>query len=129
PARIVVLEPLDYLTMVALECGARTIFTDSGGVQREAYFAAVPCLTLRDTTEWTNTVDAGWNRLVGARTAQIDAALHEPPHRPTDRPSLFGDGDAAEKIVAALESDAAAEIVRAARATRVARRHAAASTG
>ncbi|MBD5655979.1 MAG: UDP-N-acetylglucosamine 2-epimerase (non-hydrolyzing), partial [Candidatus Eremiobacteraeota bacterium] len=50
PARIVVLEPLDYLTMVALQGGARTIFTDSGGVQREAYFAAVPCLTLRDTT-------------------------------------------------------------------------------
>jgi UDP-GlcNAc3NAcA epimerase len=127
PAAIVVLEPLDYLQIVALECGARTIFTDSGGVQREAYFASVPCLTLRDSTEWTNTVDAGWNRLVGARTHEIRAALRAAPVRPAEHPALFGDGDAAEKIVAALESDATAELVRAARATRDARNYAAAS--
>ncbi len=118
PPRIMALDPVGYREMVALECGARTIFTDSGGVQREAYFAGVPCVTLRDTTEWTNTVDAGWNRLVGARTEAIAAALAAPARRPATHPPLFGDGDAAERIVAALESPATAEIVARARATR-----------
>jgi UDP-N-acetylglucosamine 2-epimerase len=125
PAAIVATEPLGYRQMVALECSAQTIFTDSGGVQREAYFAAVPCVTLRDTTEWTNTVEAGWNRLIGASTAAIAAALHTPPGRPSAHPELFGDGRAASKIVRALESLETAEIVRAAHATRVARGYAA----
>jgi UDP-GlcNAc3NAcA epimerase len=129
PAAVVALEPLDYLSMVALECAARTIFTDSGGVQREAYFAAVPCVTLRDSTEWTNTVEAGWNRLVGARSEAIRAALRSAPTRPATRPALFGDGDAAEKILAALESEATREVVTRARATRAARGQAAASAG
>ncbi len=131
PAAIVAVEPLGYRQMVALECAARSIFTDSGGVQREAYFASVPCLTLRDTTEWTNTVDAGWNRLIGASTADIAAALHATPHRPHEHPPLFGDGHAAEKIVAALELPETAELVRVARATRIARGYAAsdAATG
>jgi UDP-GlcNAc3NAcA epimerase len=122
---IVAVEPLGYRQMVALECAARSILTDSGGVQREAYFARVPCLTLRDTTEWTNAVDAGWNRLVGADTIAIAAALATDPVRPATHPPLFGDGRAAAHIVAALESPETAEIVRAARAVRVARGYAA----
>jgi len=118
PPPIKPIDAVGYREMVALECGARSIFTDSGGVQREAYFAAVPCVTLRDSTEWTNTVDAGWNRLVGADTAAIAAALVAEPARPALHPPLFGDGDAAERIVAALESPATAEIVARARATR-----------
>jgi UDP-N-acetylglucosamine 2-epimerase len=129
PAGVAGVEPLGYHQMVALECAARSIFTDSGGVQREAYFASVPCLTLRDTTEWTNTVDAGWNRLIGASTAAIAAALRATPHRPAAHPQLFGDGHAAEKIVAALERPETAELVRVARATRVARGYAASEAG
>jgi UDP-N-acetylglucosamine 2-epimerase len=125
PPAIVAVEPLGYRQMVALECAARTIFTDSGGVQREAYFAAVPCVTLRDTTEWTNTVDAGWNRLVGADSAAIARALVDDPVRPGTHPPLFGDGTAAQKIVDALESDETAEIVRVAREVRRARGYAA----
>ena len=125
PPEIVPLPPLGYLDIVGLECGATTIFTDSGGVQREAFFAGVPCVTLRDATEWTNTVDAGWNRLVGSSSAEIARALREPPARPATHPQLFGAGDAAERIVRALETDATREIVRVARAHRLARGYAA----
>jgi UDP-N-acetylglucosamine 2-epimerase len=125
PPAVTAVAPLGYREMVALECRARTIFTDSGGVQREAYFAGVPCVTIRDTTEWTNTIDAGWNRLVGASTAAIAAALADPPERPAAWPALFGDGRAAEKIVAALESTETLALVRAAHASRVARGYAA----
>ncbi len=127
PPTIVPVEPLGYLEIIALESAARTIFTDSGGVQREAYFAAVPCVTLRDTTEWTNTVDAGWNRLTGADTHAIAGFLARPPAPAPDRPPLFGDGHAAEKIAAVLDSPETAEIVAVARATRRARDYAAAS--
>jgi UDP-N-acetylglucosamine 2-epimerase len=129
PPAILATEPLGYLEIVALECSARTIFTDSGGVQREAYFAAVPCVTLRDTTEWTNTVEAGWNRLAGANAPAIAALLRTPPRGAPDHPSLFGDGNAARRIVAALETEQTGLIVAAARATRMARDYAAASEG
>ena len=125
PPNVIGVEPLGYREMVALESSARTIFTDSGGVQREAYFAAVPCVTLRDSTEWTNTVDAGWNRLTGASTAAIAALLLRPPSRPAAHPPLFGNGDAADRIVDALESAETEAIVRAARETRIARGYAA----
>jgi UDP-N-acetylglucosamine 2-epimerase len=121
PPALEVSEPLPYRAMVALECGAFRIFTDSGGVQREAYFAAVPCVTLRDTTEWTNTVEAGWNRLTGASTEAIRAALCEPAGTPPDHPPLFGDGHAAERIVAVLDSPGTARLVARARAVRRAR--------
>ncbi len=111
PAAVATIEPLGYLQIVALECGARSILTDSGGVQREAYFARVPCFTLRDTTEWTNTVDAGWNRLLGASTADIRTALEAAPDVPQAHPPLFGDGTAARRIVAALEEPATQRIV------------------
>jgi UDP-N-acetylglucosamine 2-epimerase len=86
-----------------LEENARLIATDSGGVQREAYFAGVPCITLRDETEWGETVLAGWNRLVGVEPAQVLEAWNnfQPP---AVRPAIFGDGRASQKIVEILEN-------------------------
>jgi UDP-GlcNAc3NAcA epimerase len=118
PACVLATEPLGYLEMVALECGAAAIFTDSGGVQREAYFAGVPCVTLRDSTEWTNTVDAGWNRLAGAHTATIAALVAAPPQGAATHPPLFGDGNAAAHIADALEIPETLALVAAARTTR-----------
>ena len=97
------IDPVGYLDMLVLEEGAETILTDSGGVQKEAYFAGRPCITLRDTTEWSETVDAGWNVLVGTDAERIAAALRR--FRPTgERPPLFGDGHAASRVVEALGS-------------------------
>ncbi len=97
PARIHVLDPVGYLEMLALEEAAAVIVTDSGGVQKEAYFLGKPCVTLRDSTEWTETVEAGWNVLVGGDSDHIAQAMRT--FRPNgERPELFGDGHAAEKI-------------------------------
>jgi UDP-N-acetylglucosamine 2-epimerase len=94
-------EPIGYLDMLLLEKNARLILTDSGGVQKEAYLFGVPCLTLRDETEWVETVEAGWNLLVGADYAAIVRAARE--FRPTGSPPpLFGDGRASERIAAVL---------------------------
>jgi UDP-N-acetylglucosamine 2-epimerase (non-hydrolysing)/UDP-GlcNAc3NAcA epimerase len=76
------------------------MLTDSGGVQKEAYLAGVPCVTLRDTTEWTETVDAGWNVLVDLDVAAALAALERPV--PAERPELYGDGQAGRRVVEAL---------------------------
>jgi len=76
------------------------MLTDSGGVQKEAYFAGVPCVTLRDTTEWVETVDAGWNVLVDLDATAALAALERTP--PAERPQLYGDGQAGERVVAAV---------------------------
>ncbi len=95
-------EPLGYRDMLALERYARTILTDSGGVQKEAFFLGVPCVTLRDETEWPETVECGWNVLAGADTERIVAAAKRPAPQ-GERPLLFGDGHAAEKIVRSLE--------------------------
>ena len=93
------IEPVGYLEMLVLESRAQAIVTDSGGVQKEAYFAGRPCITLRDRTEWVETVDAGWNVLVGADPRAIAEAMRS--FRPRgDRPDLFGDGHAAERVVA-----------------------------
>jgi len=89
--------PTGYLDFVALASQARLILTDSGGVQKEAYWYEVPCVTLRTTTEWVETVETGWNRLVGTDTDAIAAAV-EAARRPGDHPPLYGDGHAADRI-------------------------------
>jgi len=102
---LIVLEPLGYLDMLRLERGARLVVTDSGGVQKEAYFSRVPCVTLRDATEWVELVDAGWNTLVPPSSASAVwaaiARLLEAP-RPNTRVATFGEGDAADKIAEVL---------------------------
>jgi UDP-GlcNAc3NAcA epimerase len=92
--------PLGYLDFTALLLHARAVLTDSGGVQKEAYLAGVPCVTLRDRTEWTETVQAGWNVLVGLDADAARAALER--ERPAERPPLYGDGRAGERVVRAL---------------------------
>jgi len=96
--------PLGYLEFTALLHHARAVMTDSGGVQKEAYLAATPCITLRSTTEWTETVDAGWNVLVDLDVQAALAALGRRP--PDERPPLYGDGRAGERVVAALRMGA-----------------------
>jgi UDP-N-acetylglucosamine 2-epimerase len=77
------------------------LLTDSGGMQKEAYWLKVPCITLRDETEWVETVASGWNVLTGADRDRIITAVHsfKPP---ADHPPLYGDGKAAEKILSVL---------------------------
>jgi UDP-GlcNAc3NAcA epimerase len=92
--------PLGYLAFTALLTQARAVLTDSGGAQKEAYLAGVPCVTLRATTEWVETVEAGWNVLVDLDADAALRALESAP--PQDRPALYGDGHAGERVVAAL---------------------------
>ena len=87
--------------MVRLQQGAPAILTDSGGVQKEAYWLGRPCITLRDNTEWTETVSAGWNTLVGADAKAIVRAVRE-LKIPSTRPVLYGDRHAASRIAALL---------------------------
>jgi UDP-GlcNAc3NAcA epimerase len=99
-AAVTLSEPLGYIEFAALLCHARAALTDSGGVQKEAYLAGVPCVTLRANTEWVETVEAGWNTLVDLDAdAALAALAHEPP---AERPGLYGDGHAAERCVDAL---------------------------
>lgn len=77
PERLLLTEPLSYLDMVLIESTARIILTDSGGVQKESYWLQVPCITLRDETEWVETVESGWNRLVGTNPNHILRAVNE----------------------------------------------------
>lgn len=91
------IEPVGYLDMLTLEHTARCVITDSGGVQKEAFFLGTPCVTLREETEWPETVQEGWNMLVGTNSSALVEAVHRPmPTPPRHQP--FGKGDAAERI-------------------------------
>jgi UDP-N-acetylglucosamine 2-epimerase (non-hydrolysing)/UDP-GlcNAc3NAcA epimerase len=95
------LPALGYLDFLQLLRHARAVLTDSGGVQKEAYLLEVPCVTLRETTEWTETVELGWNRLAGLDRVRVLAALAD-LERPARHPDLYGGGRAGEAVVAAV---------------------------
>ena len=95
--------PASYVETISLLRGAVALLTDSGGMQKEAYFFSVPCITLREETEWVETVELGWNRLVGADEPRIVAATKDLT-MPTEHPDVYGDGHAAQAIVSALEA-------------------------
>jgi UDP-GlcNAc3NAcA epimerase len=101
PSNVRVIEPVGYLEMLLLESKAKAVLTDSGGVQKEACFLEVPCVTLRDETEWSETVEAGWNTLVGADPERIFQAV-EDLRRPADPLRVFGDGHASRRIAQRL---------------------------
>src|SRR3954471_1569571 len=96
PANVEMRDPVTYTEMLALERDAKAVATDSGGVQREAYLWGVPCITMREETEWIETVSTGWNALVGGAAEKFGEALPKP--LPEARPPIFGDGHAAERI-------------------------------
>jgi UDP-N-acetylglucosamine 2-epimerase len=94
--------PLGYLDFLKLARHARAVLTDSGGVQKEAYLLGVPCLTMRDRTEWIETVEAGWNVLVDLDADTALAALERRP--PAERPELYGGGHAAQRVAEVLSA-------------------------
>jgi UDP-GlcNAc3NAcA epimerase len=99
--RVRLTPPLGYLDFLKLAAHARAVLTDSGGVQKEAYLLGVPCITMRENTEWVETVESGWNTLVGLDLHAAISALERPPPAP-DRPELYGGGHAAERVCEAI---------------------------
>ena len=98
---IIICEPLSYLSMTALMNGASRVFTDSGGLQKEAYWAHKPCITLREETEWVETLDDNANQLVGA-DAQLILAAVEKTNQVSFKSALYGDGNSAPRCVSAI---------------------------
>jgi UDP-N-acetylglucosamine 2-epimerase len=103
PGNVRVIDPVGYLDMLVLEKNARLILTDSGGIQKEAYFFRVPCLTLRPETEWIETVESGWNLLVGSEPGRITEGIYRHEWPDTQPASFYGDGHASEKIAHLLD--------------------------
>ncbi|HST55123.1 MAG TPA: UDP-N-acetylglucosamine 2-epimerase (non-hydrolyzing) [Solirubrobacteraceae bacterium] len=108
PSVVDIVDPVPYTRMLELERGAQAIATDSGGVQREAYLWGVRCVTLREETEWVDTVRTGWNAVVGVDADAFEAALNSP--LPSERPAVFGDGHSAERIAELVVEFTAREI-------------------
>jgi UDP-GlcNAc3NAcA epimerase len=101
PGHVRLVDPLGYLDMAALASQARVVVTDSGGLQKEAYWYGVPCVTARPSTEWLDTVEVGANVLVDADPERLAAAVAA-ARMPADRPELYGDGNASERVAVAL---------------------------
>jgi UDP-GlcNAc3NAcA epimerase len=101
PENVKLIDPVGYFDVIALEKSARLLLTDSGGMQKEAYWLRIPCITLRDETEWIETVELGWNILTGADCDRIVKAVTT-FNAPSNHPPLYGDGQAAEKILGVL---------------------------
>jgi UDP-N-acetylglucosamine 2-epimerase len=101
PGNVRLVDPLGYLDMAALASQARVIVTDSGGLQKEAYWYGVPCVTARPSTEWVDTVELGANVLVDADPDRIAIAVAA-ARMPEERPPLYGDGDASTRVAAAF---------------------------
>jgi UDP-N-acetylglucosamine 2-epimerase len=98
------IQPVSYLEMIVLESNAQLILTDSGGVQKEAYWFNVPCITLRDETEWVETIESGWNILAGADKHRIVDGVRDCHSRQDENPkSVYGNGDAANRICKVLQ--------------------------
>jgi UDP-GlcNAc3NAcA epimerase len=101
-----ILEPVSYLDMILLETHARLILTDSGGVQKEAYFAKTPCITLREETEWVELVKHGFNLVAGTRAEDVFLSFRKIAHNKIDFSSnLYGKGEASENIVVKLKGE------------------------
>jgi UDP-N-acetylglucosamine 2-epimerase len=101
--KIKIIPPVGFLDMLMLEQNARMILTDSGGIQKEAYFFNVPCVTLRTETEWVETVRAGWNEIVGSTREKIVRTVKEKVWPTEKPPAIFGDGHASASIIGILE--------------------------
>lgn len=102
PNNIIMINPIGYLEMIELQQNCKFIVTDSGGVQKEAYFMKKPCITLRNQTEWVETVDSGWNTLVGTNIDLIKHSIMS-IKCPQEYSNIYGNGNAAEQILSALQ--------------------------
>lgn len=103
---LTILPPLGYVDLASVVRKAQVVLTDSGGLQKEAYAHGIPCITLRENTEWTETVELGWNTIVGLNASRARAAVQayiaSPPQRPSAAEAPYGSGNAADQIVELL---------------------------